>query len=73
LLLARVGMNRIRHIAIPELGGNRIAIDQHRQVVKAIVAGNGAKAREHMLAHIRSPLDFVDAICARYPEYFSAD
>jgi GntR family transcriptional regulator, rspAB operon transcriptional repressor len=73
LLLARTGMNRIRHIAIPELGGNRIAIDQHRKVVRAIVAGDGARAREAMLTHIRSPLDFVDAICARYPEYFSAD
>lgn len=73
LLLARTGMNRIRHIAIPALGGNRIAIDQHRKVVRAIVAGDGAKAREAMLMHIRSPLDFVDAICERHPEYFSAD
>lgn len=73
LLLARTGMNRIRHIAIPELGGNRIAIDQHRKVVRAIVAGDGAKARDAMRTHIRSPLDFVDTICARYPEYFSAD
>jgi len=70
LMLARTGMNRIRHIAIPELGGNRIAIEQHRQVVRAIVAGDRAKARETMLLHIRSPLRFVDAISERYPEYF---
>jgi GntR family transcriptional regulator, rspAB operon transcriptional repressor len=72
LLLARTGMNRIRHIAIPELGGNRIAIEQHREVVRAIIAGNGAQAQQKMLLHIRSPLRFVDAICERYPEYFSA-
>ncbi len=73
LLLARTGMNRIRHIAIPELGGNRIAIAQHRKFVRAIVAGDAARARDAMLTHIRSPLGFVDAICERHPEYFSAD
>ena len=73
LLLARTGMNRIRHIAIPELGGNRIAIDQHREVVNAILAGDSARASEQMRVHIRSPLRFVDAIEARYPGYFGGD
>lgn len=73
LLLARTGMNRIRHIAIPELGGNRIAIDQHRKLVRAIVAGDGIGARDAMRAHIRAPMDFVDAICERYPEYFASE
>ena len=73
LMLARTGMNRIRHIAIPELGGNRIAIDQHRQVVRAIVAGDGAGASEKMREHIRLPLRFVDTICERYPHYFAPD
>lgn len=70
LMLARTGLNRIRHIAIPELGGNRIAIEQHRQVVRAVVAGNPANARELMRLHIRLPLRFVDAISQRYPDYF---
>lgn len=70
LLLARTVMNRIRHIAIPELGGNRIAISQHQTVIDAILAGDSAKAAEQMLLHIRSPLRFVDAISERYPAYF---
>lgn len=70
LLLARTVMNRIRHIAIPELGGNRIAISQHQTVIDAILAGDSAKAAEQMLLHIRSPLRFVDAINERYPAYF---
>ncbi|SDP40497.1 transcriptional regulator, GntR family [Rhodoferax sp. OV413] len=73
LMLARTGMNRIRHIAIPELGGNRIAIDQHRDVVQAIIDGDSAAASAQMLRHIRSPLQFVDAIHQRHPEYFVAD
>jgi DNA-binding GntR family transcriptional regulator len=73
LMLARSGMNRIRHIAIPELGGNRIAIDQHRGVVQAIIDGDSAAASAQMRLHIRSPLQFVDAIQQRYPAYFSED
>lgn len=73
LMLARTGMNRIRHIAIPALGGNRIAIDQHRGVVQAIVDGDSAEASTQMRLHIRSPLQFVDAIAQRYPEYFGKD
>ena len=73
LLLARTGMNRIRHIAIPELGGNRIAIDQHRSVIQAILEGDSARAAGQMLLHIRSPLRFVDAIEQRHPEYFVQD
>jgi len=73
LLLARSGMNRIRHIAIPQLGGNLIAIEQHRALLQAIVDGDGARAREEMRLHIRSPLRFVDAIAARHPAYFTDD
>lgn len=72
LRLARTGMNRIRHLAIPELGSNKIAIDQHRQVVRAIIRGDGAKASELMRVHIQSPLGFLDAIQARCPYYFDA-
>ena len=70
LRLARTGMNRIRHLAIPEVGSNRIAIDQHRDVVNAIVAGDGARAAEVMRTHIQSPLVFLDAIRQRFPDYF---
>ncbi len=63
-------MKRIRHIAIPELGGNRIAIDQHKAVVRAIIEGDAATAWVTMGLHIRSPLRFVDEIQRRYPHYF---
>jgi DNA-binding GntR family transcriptional regulator len=70
LRLARTGMNRIRYLAIPELGSNTIAIDQHRQVVRAIVRGDSARASEVMRMHIQSPLRFLDAIHERFPGYF---
>jgi DNA-binding GntR family transcriptional regulator len=70
LRLARTGMNRIRHLAIPAVGSHRIAIDHHRDIVDAIVSGDAEKAREAMRMHIHSPLDFLDAIQAEHPEYF---
>lgn len=73
LRLARTGMNRIRHLAIPELGSNTIAIDQHEVVVQAIVAGDAHAASQAMRVHIQSPLMFLDAIHARCPHYFEPE
>lgn len=72
LRLARTGMNRIRHLAIPAVGSHRIAIDHHRQIVDAIVAGDPRAASEAMRVHIHSPLAFLDAIAESHPEYFEA-
>jgi DNA-binding GntR family transcriptional regulator len=70
LRLARTGMNRIRHLAIPAVGSPRIAIDHHRRIVHAIVAGDARAARAAMLEHIHSPMGFLDAIRREHPEYF---
>ncbi len=70
LRLARTGMNRIRHLAIPALGSHRIAIDHHRLIVDAIVAGQPKAASEAMRVHIHSPMEFLDAIQRAHPEYF---
>jgi DNA-binding GntR family transcriptional regulator len=70
LRLARTGMNRIRHLAIPTVGSHRIAVDHHKVIVDAIVAGDAKAAREAMRVHIHSPMTFLDAIQQRYPEYF---
>ena len=73
LRLARTGMNRIRHLAIPELGSNKIAIDHHRTIVEALLAGDGAAASAAMRVHIQSPLVFLDAIQAHCPQYFEVE
>jgi DNA-binding GntR family transcriptional regulator len=70
LRLARTGMNRIRHLAIPAVGSHRIAVDHHRVIVDAILAGDAGTAAESMRVHIHSPLSFLDAIAQRHPEYF---
>jgi DNA-binding GntR family transcriptional regulator len=70
LRLARTGMNRIRHLAIPTVGSHRIAIDHHRVIVDAIQAADAKAAAEAMRVHIHSPLSFLDAIAQQHPEYF---
>jgi DNA-binding GntR family transcriptional regulator len=70
LRMARTGMNRIRHLAIPAVGSHRVAIDHHRVIVDAIVAGDAATAREAMRVHIHSPMVFLDAIHENHPDYF---
>lgn len=70
---ARTGMNRIRHLAIPELGSNKIAIDHHRQIVDAIISGDGKAASIAMRIHIQSPREFLAAIAKRCPQYFEPD
>ena len=70
LRLARTGMNRIRHLAIPAVGSHRIAIDHHRLIVDAILAGDARAASAAMRVHVHSPLSFVDAIARQHPQYF---
>ncbi|WP_418314718.1 GntR family transcriptional regulator [Piscinibacter sakaiensis] len=70
LRLARTGMNRIRHLAIPAVGSNRIAIDHHRLVVDAIIAGDAGAASQRMREHVQSPLAFLQEIRRRHPDYF---
>jgi GntR family transcriptional regulator, rspAB operon transcriptional repressor len=67
---ARTGMNRIRHLAIPQLGSNKIAIDHHRQIADAILAGDGPVASQAMRLHIQSPREFLEVIRQRCPQYF---
>jgi GntR family transcriptional regulator, rspAB operon transcriptional repressor len=66
-------MNRIRHLAIPTVGSNRIAIDHHKRIVDAIVGGDARAAREAMREHIHSPMDFLDAIRREHPDYFEPE
>jgi GntR family transcriptional regulator, rspAB operon transcriptional repressor len=70
LRLARTGMNRIRHLAIPAVGSNRIAIDHHRLIVDAVIEGRPKAASAAMRVHVHSPLGFLEAIYREHPGYF---
>ena len=67
---ARAHLERLRRIAIPELHGNRTAVEQHEQIATAIVNGNAAAAAEYLRTHIRLIEGFIDGIAAHHPDYF---
>lgn len=70
LRLARLGMNRIRHLAIPAVGSPGIAVGHHRAIVAAIADGDARAASRLMRVHVHSPLEFLEAIHRDHPEYF---
>lgn len=67
---ARAHLERLRRIAIPELHGNKTAVEQHDQIATAIVNGDADAAAAHLRTHIRLIEGFIDGIAARHPDYF---
>lgn len=64
--------HRIRAIAVPELGSARQAIADHRAIVRAVRAGDAARAQARMAAHLTRNLALARTIAARHPDYFAA-
>ena len=69
---AREMHQRIRAIAVPELGTARAAVGEHRRIVRALKAGHAATARSAMAAHVRRNLALAEEIARRHPDYFEA-
>lgn len=61
---------RIRSIAVPELGSADAAVREHRSIVAAVDRGDAARAQMLMESHLSRNLKLAKAIAARYPEYF---
>jgi GntR family transcriptional regulator, rspAB operon transcriptional repressor len=70
---ARVHLNRVRWLSLPERGGVDAAITQHAQIASAVAAGDTRRADEVLTAHLRTVLDALPAIRQRFPGYFDPD
>jgi GntR family transcriptional regulator, rspAB operon transcriptional repressor len=70
---ARVHLNRVRWLSLPERGGVDAAIAQHLQIASAVSAGDTRRADEMLTAHLRTVLDVLPAIRQRFPGYFDPD
>lgn len=68
---ARDHHHRLRAIAVPELRSAKTAIADHRAIVHALRAGDGAGARVRMTAHLARNLVLAQEIARRYPGYFA--
>lgn len=62
-------MDRVRHLSMAQFP-RRILVQQHSQIVAAIVAGNAPDAEQHMRHHLRRILDDLPAVAAALPAFF---
>jgi len=70
---ARVHLNRVRWLSLPEPHGVNAAIAQHEEIASAVTAGNTRRADEVLTAHLRTVLGVLPAIRQRFPGYFDPD
>jgi DNA-binding GntR family transcriptional regulator len=61
---------RVRAIAVPELGSATTAIAEHRRIVAAVRAGSAARAETALSRHLSRNLELARVIAARHPDYF---
>jgi DNA-binding GntR family transcriptional regulator len=67
---ARVHLNRVRWLSLPEPHGIEVAIAQHEEIAAAVRAGDAERGDRVLTAHLRSVLDVLPAIRERFPGYF---
>jgi DNA-binding GntR family transcriptional regulator len=70
---ARVHLNRVRWLSLPEPNGIDVAIVQHEDIASAVKAGDAGLGDRVLSVHLRSVLDVLPAIRDRFPGYFEAD
>jgi GntR family transcriptional regulator, rspAB operon transcriptional repressor len=70
---ARVHLNRVRWLSLPEPHGIEAALAQHEQMAAAVKAGDARRADQVLTAHLRRALDIVPAIRERFADYFDHD
>lgn len=62
-------MDRVRHLSAQQFP-RRILVQQHKQIVAAIRARDGAAAEQNMRLHLRQILEDVPTVAAALPHYF---
>ncbi len=67
---ARVHLNRVRWLSLPEPNGIDVAIVAHEEIASAVKAGDAWRGDRVLTAHLRSVLDVLPAIRDRFPGFF---
>lgn len=63
-------IDRIRHLHLPVAGKMHEIVQEHRAIVKALAAGDGARARARVREHLSHSLAYVETLRAEHPTYF---
>lgn len=70
---ARVHLNRVRWLSLPEPNGIDVLIAQHEDIASAVKAGNAQHGDEVLTVHLRSVLGVLPSMRERFADYFDAD
>lgn len=70
VLAARETHRRVRVISQAGSGSAQRSVEQHRQVIEMLVAGDAAGAAEILRQHIRMNLDLAESLAKKHPDYF---
>jgi len=66
-------VDRLRRLHVPQAGKTAQVLTDHRAVLAAIAAGDGALAQTCLRRHLSGTLSQIDEICERYPDYVVRD
>ncbi|KAF0230846.1 MAG: putative transcriptional regulator GntR [Beijerinckiaceae bacterium] len=67
---ARTQTDRVRHLSLPEASPFLVLIEQHRDIVAALRAGDPLAAENAMRRHVREILSALPRLAAAYPAFF---
>jgi DNA-binding GntR family transcriptional regulator len=70
---AKAHLDRARLLGPQEGGSVPAFVDQHAQVLDALLAGDRPRARETLRAHLRTVFDDIERVRRRSPELFASN
>lgn len=70
---ARVHLNRVRWLSLPEPNGIDVLIAEHEAIASAVKAGDAERGDQVLTVHLRSVLGVLPSIRERFADYFDRD
>lgn len=70
---ARIHLNRVRWLGLPEDRNLDVALAEHEEVAAAVAAGDAERGDAVFRGHLRGVLGTLPAVRERFPDYFDED
>ena len=68
----KVQFDRLRILSLPAVTPVNLLIEQHRDILAAVIRGNADKAEKAIRVHLSEVLRIADGLAARYPELITS-
>lgn len=73
VVAAKAHLDRARRLGLSEVGSVDVFVEQHAQVLEALLRGGASEARPLMRTHLRTVFDDIERVRTRSPELFAAN